>query len=168
MSEAAKDVICSPDLMLQSCYGSSNHENEEGLPAGFSNLIERGYVSVIIFMGTLCIVLAIVVFCILREGKVMKSERRENQLRESPSDLVTINRNAEEDEISSEEEQEYDQEEVADLETSERTRFQASWPRGRGRWRGKYSVNSKERRAASCTTARERPSVTYSEVSIHQ
>lgn len=169
MSEAAGDVICSPDLMLQSCYGSSNHEKEEGLPAGFSNLIERGYVSVIIFMGTLCIVLAIVVSCILREGKVMRSEHRKNLLEESSSDLVTINRNAEEDEISSDEEQEYDQEEVTNLVTSDRTRFQASWPRGRrGRWRGEYGVNSKERRAASSTTTRERPSVTYSEVSIHQ
>ena len=166
MSEAAEDVICSPDLMLESCYGSANQQKEGKLPAGFSNRTERGYVSVIIFMGTLCIVLAVVVFCILKEGKVMRNESWKNALEKNSSDLVAINRNAEEDTISSDEEQEYDQEELANLETS--GFFHQARRRGRGRWRGKYSVNSKERQAASSTITRERPSVTYSEVSIHQ
>lgn len=90
----------------------------------------------------------------------MRTEHRKD---ETSSDVVSINRNAEEDTSSSDEEEENDQEKPTNPES---TRF-LNQARGRGRWRGKYRVHLKERRAASSTSTRERGSVTYSEVSVH-
>ena len=77
LSQAAGEIICSPNLSFPSCLEDRNGNNrEEKLPPGFGNPTERGYVAAIIFTSAFCVVLMIVVVCIFREGKVMRMERR--------------------------------------------------------------------------------------------
>ena len=144
--------------MFQSCSDSMQGDVEQ-VSAGFSSRTERGYVAVIIFTGALCIVLTLVVFCIFRESDVMRRERKEETRKDTGSgNHVT---NAQDTETSEEED---------DGATNVRrtVHIQQEQTR-RSRF---YQARSSPRRfggrsaAKEGTVQRERPSVTYSEVSI--
>ena len=157
LSEAAKDLICSREFMFQSCSDSMQGDVEQ-VSAGFSSRTERGYVAVIIFTGALCVVLTLVVFCIFRESDVMRRERKEETRKDTGSgNHVT---NAQDTETSEEEDR------------ATNVRRTVHIPQEQTRRSCFYQARSTLRRfggrsaVKEGTVQRERPSVTYSEVSI--
>lgn len=153
LSQAAENIICSPEFPFQSCLYSMSRESEE-LSTGFSNPIERGYVTLIIFLGTLSVVLTIVIICIFREGDIMRKERqRENPLISDNDDVINnVNTNSASDE---------DPIPFQNENATDRRRFYQA--RKNRRFRNRSSVKD-----PGTAKRRDRPSVTYSEVSIHQ
>ena len=171
LSQAADEIICSPELTFPSCAEerSGNDREEEELPPGFSNRTERGYVAVIIFISAFCVVLMIIITCIYREGKEMKTERRRNDplLAQKPKNIQSGNINNGGGSGSEEEDEEEQKitpkrglfgENMEREPVTARGRFYQNRQQGR-RFRGRSSLKE--------PSTRERPSVTYSEVSIY-
>ncbi len=96
LTSAASEVICN-ELFESSCSESNNTTDsgsaaESGkLPAGFETQVERVYVIVIIYGGTLSTILVIVLSCICLEGRKMKLERRsEEEILKGPNVFTPI------------------------------------------------------------------------------
>ena len=181
LSEAANEIICSPELTFPSCPQDGNENNhKEMLPPGFTNPTERGYVALIIFIGAFCVVLVIIVVCIFREGKVMRIERRKDDPLSSrkPNKILQTGRVNDGGLSESDDEEAGEGQIVANrgvaMEENEDSLVTVATTRGRFYQNRQQSKRVRERSSLNRPSTgggehnRNRPSVTYSEVSIYQ